>query len=126
MVERLERGEIRLCRFPSPDKERPVLILTRASAIRYLSRVTVAPITSTIRGVPSEVSLGTEDGMRQACAVNLHNVVTIRQEVLGDRLTQLNSRRMGEVCAALSFALGCDGGFDLGLTDDSSPHQPMP
>jgi mRNA interferase MazF len=106
---RLEQGEIRLHRFPSPDKERPVLVLTRSSAISYLSRVTVAPITSTVRGVPSEVALGPEDGMKQACAANLHTVVTVNQENLGRRLTQLSPRRMREVCAALAFALGCDG-----------------
>lgn len=105
---RLERGEIRLFRFPSPDKERPVLILTRASAISYLSRVTVAPITSTIRGVPSEVPLGPEDGLRQPGAANLHNVMTVSQEGLGRRLTQLSGLRMREVCRALAFALGCD------------------
>jgi mRNA interferase MazF len=96
-------------RFPPPDKERPVLVLTRASAIPYLSRVTVAPITSTIRGVPSEVALGPEDGMRQPCAANLHNLVTVDQGRLGRRLAHLNPRRMREVCAALNFALGCDG-----------------
>lgn len=101
---------MRLCRFPSPDKERPVLVLTRGNAIPYLSRVTVAPITSTIRGVPSEVTLGMEDGMRQRCVVNLHNVVTVAQESLGRRVAQLNAVRMREVCAALSFALGCDVG----------------
>jgi mRNA interferase MazF len=91
---------------PSPPKD---LILTRASAIVYLSRVTVAPITSTIRGVPSEVPLGPEDGMRQPCAVNLHNLLTIDQKGLGRRLARLNSRRMRKVCRALAFALGCDG-----------------
>jgi mRNA interferase MazF len=105
---RLERGEVRLCRFPSSDKERPVLILTRSSAIPYLSRVSVAPITSTIREVPSEVALDVEDGMRKPCAANLHNVVTVSQDVLGRRLAQLSARRMREVCAALVFALGCD------------------
>ncbi len=70
--------------------------------------MTVAPITSTIRGVPSEVALGPEDGMRQPCAVNLHNLVTISQQGLGRRLTQLNPRRMRDVRAALAFALGCD------------------
>jgi mRNA interferase MazF len=105
---RLERGEIRLHRFPSPDKERPVLVLTRSSAIPYLSRVTVAPITSTIRGVPSEITFGPEDGMKHPCAANLHNVVTVNQENLGRRLTQLSPRRMREVCVALAFALGCD------------------
>lgn len=109
MAGRLERGEVRLCRFPSPDKERPVLVLTRGSAIQYLSRVTVAPITSTVRGVPSEVPLGLEDGMRGACAVNLHNLVTIDQRSLGRRMAQLSAHRMREVCVALAFALGCDG-----------------
>jgi mRNA interferase MazF len=106
---RLERGEVRLYRFASPDKERPVLILTRSSAIPYLSRVTVAPITSTIRGVPSEVPLGSEDGMKQSCAANLYNVVTVNQQGLGRRLAHLSPRRMREVCAALAFALGCEG-----------------
>ena len=109
MAGRLERGEVRLYRFSPPDKQRPVLVLTRSSAIAYLSRVTVAPITSTIRGVPSEVALGPEDGLKRKCAVNLHNVVTVNQQSLGRRLTQLTSRRMSEVCAALAFALGCDG-----------------
>ena len=106
---RIERGEIRLLRFEPPDKERPVLVLTRSSAIPYLSRVTIAPITSTIRGVPSEVVLGVEDGMKQPCVANLHNVITVSREDLGKRLTLLNGRRMREVCAALGFALGCDG-----------------
>jgi len=104
---RLERGEVRLYRFASPDKERPVLILTRRSALGYLARVTVAPITSTIRGVPSEVALGIEDGMKQPCAVNLHNVVTIAKDGLGRRLTQLGPDRMRQVCAALALALEC-------------------
>jgi mRNA interferase MazF len=106
---RVERGEVRLYHFPAPDKERPVLILTRGGAIAYLSRVTVAPITSTIRGVPSEVVLGTDDGMRQPCAANLHNVMTVGLQGLGRRLAQLSARRMRELCAALAFALGCDG-----------------
>jgi len=105
---RLERGEVRLYRFAPPDKERPVLILTRTSAIAYLSRVTVAPITSTIRGVPSEVRLGPDDGMRQDCAANLHNVMTVSQQGVGRRLSQLTPARMREVCAALAFAVGCE------------------
>jgi mRNA interferase MazF len=105
---RVERGEVRFFRFPAPDKQRPVLLLTRGSALRYLSRVTVAPITSTIRGVPSEVALGTEDGMKGPCVVNLHNVVTVPQAGLGRRVTTLRSARMREVCLALAFALGCE------------------
>jgi mRNA interferase MazF len=108
MAGRLRRGEIRLYRFPPPDKERPVLILTRDSAIGYLARVTVAPITSTVRGVPSEVALGDEDGMRQPCAVNLHNIVTVSKKHLGRRLAQLGRERMREVCRAIAFSLGCE------------------
>jgi mRNA interferase MazF len=109
MAGRIERGEIRLYRFPAPDKPRPVLVLTRASALGYLSRVTVAPITSAIRDVPSEVVLGTDDGMKQPCAVNLHNVVTVARDALGRRVARLRESRMREVCSALAFALGCDG-----------------
>jgi mRNA interferase MazF len=102
------RGGVRLYNFASPDKNRPVVVLTRDSAIAYLSTVTVAPITSTIRGVPSEVVLTEEDGMKAACAVNLHNAVTVSQERLGRRVAQLSSARMDEICAALRFSLGCD------------------
>jgi mRNA interferase MazF len=115
---RLGRGEIRVYEFSKPDKTRPVLILTRASAIQYLSRVTVAPITSSVRGVPSEVVLGVEDGMKQTCAVNLHNIVTVAREGLGRRLGQLSSVKMQEVCEAIGFALGCDGSVQNGMEWD--------
>jgi mRNA interferase MazF len=104
----IARGEVRLYQFAPPDKKRPVVVLTRDSAIAYLSTVTVAPITSTIRGVPSEVVLNEEDGMKAPCAVNLHNAVTISRNRLGRRVAQLSSSRMREVCAALRFSLGCD------------------
>ena len=107
MAGRLTRGEIRLYRFSAPDKQRPVLVLTRESALGYLSAVTVAPITSTVRGVPSEVVLTEEDGMKHVCAVNLHNVVTVSKEHLGRRVAKLGAQRLAEVCAALGFALGC-------------------
>jgi mRNA interferase MazF len=108
MAGTLSRGEVRLCGFALPDKERPVLVLTRDSAIRHLATVTVAPITSAIRGVPSEVRLDTDDGMKAPCAVNLHNAVTVAQGRLGRRVGSLSAGRMREVCAALSFSLGCD------------------
>jgi mRNA interferase MazF len=105
----IARGDVRLYQFAKPDKKRPVVVLTRNSAIGYLSTVTVAPITSTIRGVPSEVILKEEDGMKSPCAANLHNAVTVSQERLGRRVAQLSSMRMTEICAALRFSLGCDG-----------------
>lgn len=108
MAARIARGDVRLYTFAPPDKKRPVVVLTRNSAIAYLSTVTVAPITSAIRGVPSEVVLTEEDGMKASCAVNLHNPVTVSQDRLGKRIAQLSSLRMNEICAALRFSLGCD------------------
>lgn len=108
MAGTVARGDVRLYQFASPDKKRPVVVLTRDSAIAYLSTVTVAPITSTVRGVPSEVVLNEEDGMKAPCAVNLHNAVTISQNRLGRRVAQLSSLRMAEICSALRFSLGCD------------------
>ena len=104
----IARGDIRLYRFAPPDKARPVVVLSRDSALRYLSTATVAPITSSIRGVPSEVRLDEEDGMKSPCAVNLHNTVTVSQQRLGKRVAHLASLRMREICAALRFCLGCD------------------
>jgi mRNA interferase MazF len=84
-----------------------VVVLTRESAIGYLSAVTVAPITSTVRGVPSEVRLSEADGMKSECAVNLHNLVTVSKAHLGRRVAMLNAERLREICAALGFAVGC-------------------
>jgi mRNA interferase MazF len=105
----MTRGEVRLVRFRPPDKERPALVLTRQSSIKLLTRVTVAPITSTVRGVDSEVMLGVVDGMKRPCAVNLHNLITVHHSIVGRCLATLTAGRMREVCAALAFALGCEG-----------------
>jgi len=104
----IARGNIRLYRFAPPDKARRVVVLTRDSALEYLSTATVAPIMSSIRGVPSEVRLDEEDGMKSPCAVNLHNTVTVSQQRLGKRVAHLAPLRMKGVCAALRFSLGCD------------------
>lgn len=108
MAGRLNRGAVHLCRFEKPDKQRPVLVLTRDTALGHLSTVTVAPITSTIRDVPSELVLDVEDGMKGPCAVNLHNLVTISQDRLGKRIASLSSVRLKQVCTALRFSLGCE------------------
>jgi mRNA interferase MazF len=105
----IARGDIRLYRFAPPDKQRPVVVLTRESAVEYLPTVTVAPITSTIRGVPSEVILDETDGLKKPCAVNLHNMVTVSQQRLGKRVARLSNVRLGEICTALRFSVGCDG-----------------
>jgi mRNA interferase MazF len=103
----VSRGDICLYLFAPPNKQRPVLVLTRDSAIGHLATVTVAPITSTIRGVPSEVILDVDDGMKGRCAVNLHNSVTVEQARLERCVAILSQGRMQEVCAALRFSLGC-------------------
>jgi len=100
------RGEIRLYRFPSPDKERPVLVLTRTSAIRYLTYVTVAPITSTIRDIPTEVVLDERDGMKRPCAINLDHIITVPRVRLGRRVAAIGAERLDEVVSAIAFALG--------------------
>lgn len=97
----ISRGDVRLYRFPPPDKERPVVVLTRDSTISRLSHVTIAPITSTVRGAPSEVILGIDDGMKNTCAVNLHNVATVSQQRVGRRVAQLSAQAdEGDLCRA--------------------------
>jgi len=105
-VARLTRGEIRWYRFRAPDKRRPVLVLTRDSALEYLNDVLIAPVTSTIRGIPSEVALGLADGMPQSCAINLDHVQTVASDRLGAVITTLTPSRMTEVRDALLFAAG--------------------
>lgn len=103
---RLNRGEVRWYTFARPDKKRPVVILTRNSVLEYLGEATVAPITRTVRGIPSEVPLGPDDGLPEPCAVNLDHVQTVARARLGALITTLPLQRMAEVREALLFALG--------------------
>ena len=103
----MRRGEVRWYTFEPPDKRRPVLILTRNSALAFLGGVTVAPITSTVRDIPTEVFLTTEDdGVPSPCAANLDNVQTVPKHKLGALVATLSAERMAEVERALAFALG--------------------
>lgn len=105
----VNQGDVYWYTFRAPDKRRPVLILTRNSAIPFLTGVTVAPITSTIRGIPSEVPLmPDEDGMFAECVVNADNIQTIQKANLNAFITQLSQERMREVRAAIEFSLGFD------------------
>jgi mRNA interferase MazF len=103
---RVGRGEIWLFSFPKPDKKRPVLVLTRTDMIGRLHTVTVAPITSTIRGVPSEVIVGTESGLKQPSAINLHNVATVPQKGLRTFVGSVPEETLHRVREALLLALG--------------------
>lgn len=104
----MRRGEVRWYRFGRPDKKRPVLILTRQSALGFLGEVTVAPITSTVREIPSEVALTKADGMSHDCAINLDHVQTVSMARVGQLIATLSSSRLTEVRSALLFALGFD------------------
>ena len=102
----MRRGEVRWYRFGAPDRRRPVVILTRNAILDHLGEVTVAPITSTVRDIPSEVALGRADGMPRDCAVNLDHVQTVTKGRLEGLVTTLKPPRLAEIRAALLFALG--------------------
>lgn len=107
------RGEVRWYEFQPPDKRRPILILTRDSIIPYLNEITVATITSTIRGIPSEVALNAGDGMPMECAINLDHLQTVPKSKIGKRITTLSVEKLSEIAPALCFALGLDEFLNL-------------
>lgn len=102
----MKRGEVRWYRFGPPDKRRPVLILSRNSVLDYLGEVTVAPITTTVREIPSEVPLTIADGMPRNCAINCDHLQTVAKGKIGSLLTTLSPARLDEVGQAVRFALG--------------------
>jgi mRNA interferase MazF len=101
------RGEIWHYAFASPGKRRPVLVISRQDVLGLLPTAMVAPITSTIRGAPSEVIVGTADGLRHELAVNLDHVQTVDQSRLVRRVGQVSAETMRDVCRALAIAVGC-------------------
>ena len=107
LIGRARRGEIWLHEFKSPDKRRPVLVLSRQEALPLLHTAIVAPITSTIRGLPSEVVVGVDEGLKHDSAVSLDNVRTVEQDGLRHFVGTLSEGKMAEVCQALAVATGC-------------------
>ena len=101
----MKRGEIRWYKFKAPDKKRPVLILTRDSILEYLGEVTIAPITSTIRDIPSEVFLSKQDGMARECAINFDHIQTVSKAKIGSLITQLSADKLIQVRKAIQFSL---------------------
>ena len=104
----LRQGEIWRCHFDAPNTRRPVVVLTRDVALRFLRTATVAEVTSTIRGAPSEVRVGPDEGLKQVSVVTLDNVQTVDQRRLRGYVGQLDAEKMGQVCRALAIATGCD------------------
>ena len=107
MASRVSRGDIWLYTFGSPDKRRPVLVLSRQKAISLLRTVLVAPITSAAHGAPSEVQVGTAEGLKHESVVNLDQVQTVHQDKLHHFVGAVSSGKMSAVCRALLVATGC-------------------
>ena len=104
----MTQGDVYRYKFKEPNKERPVLILTRTDAIPLLNVVTIAEITTTLRDNDSEIWLDESDGMRENCAINLTNIQTVPQTKIGSLITHLSRERMREVRQAIEFV------FNLG------------
>jgi len=101
----MKQGEVRWYKFRQPDKKRPVLILTRDSVLGYLGEVTIAPVTSTVRNIPSEVLLTIDDGMRKDCAINCDHIQTVSKGKVGSLVTTLTPEKLEQVRDAVRFAL---------------------
>lgn len=102
----MNRGDVCWYTVPAPNKRRPVLILTRDSAITWLNSVTVAPITSTIRNIPTEVILTEDDGLPDTCAANFDNIQTVPKSNLSAAIAHLSASKMKAAAGAIGFALG--------------------
>jgi mRNA interferase MazF len=102
----MRRGEVYWYKFTHPDKKRPVLILTRNSILEYLGEVTVAPLTTTIRNIPSEVVVGRNEGLERDCAVNCDHIQTVPKSKLGGIIATLPANKLNEVRQAIHFSLG--------------------
>ena len=102
----MRQGEIWFGETPD-SKGRPYLVLTRNEALAQLNTVLVAPITRTVRGIPTEVALDAANGLRQECAATLDNTIAIRRAHLTTRLGDLGAGRWSEVCAAMRAAIDC-------------------
>ncbi len=104
----MRRGEIWWAELEKPSSRRPVVLLSRNEAYTVRSLVIVAPITTRIRHIPSEVQLGIDDGMPQECVANLDTIITIPKDCLQTRLAILSAKKLKEVEAAVRFAMGLE------------------
>ena len=107
MARELNRGEIWLYTFKPPDKRRPVLIISRQAAIRFLRTVVVAPVTSTIHGSPAEVEVGFDEGLKHRSAVNLDHLQTVDKSLLRQFVGTVDAATLRKVCRAVAIATGC-------------------
>jgi mRNA interferase MazF len=102
----VKRGEVWWAEHPDAGR-RPFLVLSREAAIPVLTAVLAVPATRTIRGIPTEVVLGPDDGMPEQCALSLDNVTVMPRALLVEPICRLAPDRVGSVCRALALATGC-------------------
>ena len=102
----VHRGDVWWADVPG-DKRRPVVVLTRERFISRLNRVIVAPITTTVRSIPTEVALDSTDGLPRRCAANFDNVFTMSCELLIERISHLRADKLDLICRSYRFAVGC-------------------
>ncbi|MFZ5469623.1 MAG: type II toxin-antitoxin system PemK/MazF family toxin [Myxococcota bacterium] len=108
MAEGLAWGDIRFVELGSPDKRRPALVLSRSTHLMHLTQIVVAPITRTVRGIATEVPIGTEAGLKEPSAAKLDQLQAIHRDRLGRFIGSLDPARKTEVRDALLFALDLD------------------
>lgn len=104
----MNRGEIWWARMPPPVGRRPVVLVSRESAYSVRTSVTVAEVSRTVRGIPSEVPLGPPDGVPRRCALNTDNLVTISKARLEARIALLKPAKLAALDESLRFSLGLD------------------
>ncbi len=102
----MKQYEVWWAKLPQPAGERPVLLLSRDDAYLYLRKFIAAEITTTIRGIPVEVSLGRKEGLAKSCVANCDNLRTIARSALVKRVGVLGGPRIWEVKRAVGYALG--------------------
>ena len=102
----MKRGEIWWARQDLPAGRRPVVLVSREAAYAIRASITVAEVSTVIRGISSEVALGKRDGMPRACVINTDNLVTIPKAVLESRIVALSSMKIEALDAALGYSLG--------------------
>lgn len=100
----MKQGEVWLAEFPNEPKRRPVVILTRSGVLPHLNNVTVAPLTTNIRNIPSEVRMTPADGLAQESVISLDNIQTIAKPQLLTRLVRLSDQKLDQVFVAIRRA----------------------
>ena len=106
MVTTLDRGQVWWGEIEDVGR-RPFLIMTRSAAIPVLNSVLAAPVTRTIRGIPTELRLGTDDGMPTNCVASFDNLRVVPKAYLVDQICTLRPARLAEACAAVQAAIDC-------------------